>query len=117
MAIKHVNNEEHPEGLEVQMTPEEEAAWTEQQNAAVAGGAGDLVGASVETIPADGVTSSIVTAYAAALPANITFNANGQEVIVPATDGFAELEVTAAQPGPIEVTALGRSVVITAEGV
>lgn len=73
----------------------------------------------VATIPADGATEAVVTYRRRPdkAPAQVEFMVNGQAVQVATTDGIAEVAVTAANPGPIEVTAAERTVVITAEEV
>lgn len=68
------------------------------------------------TIKADGVDAALVTAWRFSEPGPVTFVVNGVATDVALTDGAAELVITAAQPGPIEVTANGKTVIITAEG-
>lgn len=88
--------------------------------------AGDLVDEEIEVVPglfvakdrfaADGVDVGrvlVVTEAAAAPP--VLFLVNGAPVEVAVTDHVAELEVTAAAPGPIVVSAGGYTVTLTAE--
>lgn len=67
-------------------------------------------------IPADGQTAATV-AYrrrADQAPAEVTFTVNGQAHNVATTAGEAALEVTAAEPGPIDIDVAGRTLTLEA---
>jgi hypothetical protein len=57
-------------------------------------------------LPADGVTPALVTYFdeRPGAPTSVTFTANGAVAVVDLVGGRAQLEVTAAVPGPVDVT-------------
>lgn len=65
-------------------------------------------------IPADGATPAVVTYMSGRAPAEVTFDVNGASTVEPVAGGTAQIEVTAAAPGPVTVSCQGLSVTITA---
>jgi hypothetical protein len=68
------------------------------------------------TIPADGSEFATVryTHPGSGAPASVDFDVNGDVTTEPLVDQKAEIEVVASGPGPITVTAGGKSVTLTA---
>lgn len=67
-----------------------------------------------DSISADAATPAAVTYESGRAPAEVVFDVNGATETVAVTDGTAQLEVVAEQPGPITVTCQGLTVTITA---
>lgn len=68
-----------------------------------------------QVILANGVDEARVTSWLYGQPGPVAFTVNGQVVDVPVVDNAAELAVTAAQVGPVEVTAQARTLILQAE--
>lgn len=100
------------------LDPSPVTGWFKATNGAWVDGNPTLL-ASRNTIPADGVTTALITFMQKGpkVPIKVKFNVNGQEIEENVVNGQASIEVTSINGGDvIEVKVRNQIVVITVEG-
>lgn len=103
-------NVETGETIERAYTPDEAAQLEADRRAYYEG----RLEADRTELVADGVDSVTVSTWRFSDPGPVAFSVNGQAVDVALVEGRADLKITTATPGPIEVTVGDQSLILTA---